>query len=345
MLVPAHLMEIQKAADSLIETVTSMYAQRQYLEAYTVLQRAFEKAKPPPSTPWQLLHIGVKASNQLAISRSPQQAKEFLATAEQYLKSWRQNDAMEDTRKKEQKWTVVTLLNKGHWFQSQKKYHKALNALVKAKELARNGKVRILAEALLALSIFYTEIRSFKEAEVFARQTLQVLQLALRNSASQGKLKIHKLSELYVRAFAQIGTAEDKLGNKYGSLSAYRQGLAIAKKHLPAEDPLRSAIGSRVQRIRSSSNVRSSFRASVSTSMHTHRTASVGTPPRKSTVSRCSLKPADRYYSEEKLKNLHLRLAEGSTIPFLSTDQYFCKTISRKMNVSQDVQHLRPLSA
>ena len=190
---------------------------------------------------------------------------------------WKTGDGAKESQLQERKWLVVTMLNKGHCFQSQQKYHKALNLLVKAKEIAKAGQSRLFAESLLALSLFYTEVRSFQEAGLYARQTLEVLQGALKEAAERGKQNIKKLSELYVRAFAQIGSVEDRMGNKYGSLNAYQKGLAIAKKHLPKEDPLRTAIGSKVQRIRSSSNVRSSCRASLSTSMQSQRTGSAAT--------------------------------------------------------------------
>lgn len=328
-----------EAATSLQTTLSTMYQEGQFTVALSLLQAALDGHKAPTEVPWALLCLGVKICNRLAVTMSKGKPLDYLKKAEAFLRLWK--DESQASQTKLTKWTVVTLLNAAHVSQSKKKYHKALNCLMKAAKLAKAAKAGLQVETLLALSALYIELRSFYEAEMYARQAITLLQNVLPRAVTD-KVNVRKLSELYVRAFAQIGAAEEGLGNKYSSLSAYQKGLEIAKKHLPAEAPVRATIDSKAQRIRSSSNMRSTARASLSTSMQSRR--SIATSPRRSTPSKTPSKAKDRYYSEERLKILHSKLTRGA-FPFLSTDEYFSATISQHMKVDRDVPHLRPLSA
>lgn len=326
-----------EAATSLLTTLTAMYREGQLAVALSLLQAALEGEKAPSEAPWQLLCLGVKLCNKLAVTVTRGKPLDYLKKAEKFLSLWR----AESSKATQTKWTVITLLNFAHISQTRSKFHKALNYLMKAAKLAKAARETLQVAVLLALSSLYVELRSFYEAEMYAREAVNILQNVLQRTAP-GKEKIRKISELYVRAFSLIGAAEEGLGNKYGSLSAYQKGLEIAKKHLPAEAPARAAIDTKTQRIRSNSNMRSSARASLSTSMQSHR--SIGSPQRRSTLPKPPAKAKDRYYSEERLKKLHSKLTRGA-FPFLSTDEYFSSTISQHMQVDQDVPHLRPLSA
>lgn len=328
-----------EAATSLQSTLSTMYREGQLAVALSLLQAALDGHKAPTEVPWELLCLGVKICNRLAVTITRGKPLDYLKKAETFLRLWKGES--QAAQAQFTKWTVVTLLNFSHISQSKKKYHKALNCLMKAAKLAKTAKAGLQVETLLALSVLYMELRRFYEAEMYARQAITLLQSVLQR-AVLGKVNVRKLSEMYVRAFAQIGAAEEGLGNKYSSLSAYQKGLEIAKKHLPAQAPVRATVDSKAQRIRSSSNMRSTARASLSTSMQSR--GSINTSPRRSTPSKTPPKAKDRYYSEERLKTLHSKLTKGA-FPFLSTDEYFSATISQHMKVDQDVPHLRPLSA
>jgi len=67
-------------------------------------------------------------------------------------------------------------------------------------------------------------------------------------------------------------------------------------------------------------------------------------PRRKKTVSGASTQ-RDKYYSEERLSQLHKRLTEGTAgLKLVTADQFFMKKITAKLNVSRDAPHMRSLS-
>lgn len=326
-----------EAATSLVSTAKEMYHTGQLTAALALIQTALQGEVV--KVPWQLPCLGVKLCNKLAASGNRTKALEYLRTAATFLSLWTRDS--QQSQLKATKWSVLTLLSRAHLSRTRQKYHKSLNYLMKASKLSKSLSEPLQSSVLLSLSQLYIDLRSFYEAELYARQAITLLQ-SLLQASPQTQTQLKKISEMYVTAFNLIGMAEEGMGNKYGSLSAYTKGLEIAKKHLPGEKKVRENIGKKTERIRSSSNMRSSVRASLSTSMQSRR--SIRSAARPSTSAKTPLVPKDRYYSEERLKHLHSKLTRGA-FPFLSTDEYFSATISQHMKAEQDVPHLRPLSA
>ena len=52
----------------------------------------------------------------------------------------------------------------------------------------------------------------------------------------------------------------------------------------------------------------------------------------------------DKYYSKKELEKLRKKLESGSRVKFVSSDQYVLTKITKTLNVSKDIQHLRPFS-
>jgi hypothetical protein len=234
---------------------------------------------------------------------------DLLRRAEGWLRLWKGIDTSPAALFSLEKWQMRTAISLSKAFVAQQKYHKAMLSLMKAFKEVKGKKSRLEAEIMLEISAFYIEIRSFSEAEDYATKALAVLQTVLKAKADKRTVK--KLSQSYVLGFALLAKAEQGLGHRQRSLQAHRTGLSIAKEHL--SPPCKPTIPS--------------------------------TSPRLSTVPQPP--PKDRYYSDDKLTNLHRKLTQKHAIPFISTDQFFANAISKwlKQDQSSTPNRARPLSA
>lgn len=233
---------------------------------------------------------------------------DLLRRAEGWLRTWKGIDTPPAALFSLEKWQMRTAISLSKAFVAQQKYHKAMLSLMKAYKEVKGKKSRLEAEIMLEISAFYIEIRSFSEAEDYATKALAVLQMVLKAKADKRTVK--KLSQSYVLGFALLAKAEQGLGHRQRSIQAHRTGLSIAKEHL--SPPCKPIIPSASPRL------------------------SVPQPP-----------PKDRYYSHDKLTNLHRKLTQKHDIPFISTDQFFANAISKwlKQDQSSTPNRVRPLSA
>ena len=78
---------------------------------------------------------------------------------------------------------------------------------------------------------------------------------------------------------------------------------------------------------------------------HSHRQLTPGPWSPTDLPGVALFKEEARYYSQADLAKLRKRLEAGSKLKFVSSDQYFLTKITKTLNVSRDIQHLRPMSA
>ena len=78
---------------------------------------------------------------------------------------------------------------------------------------------------------------------------------------------------------------------------------------------------------------------------HSHRLLTPGPGSPTDLYSKPPFKEEARYYSQADLAKLKKRLEAGAKLKFVSSDQYFLTKITKTLNVTRDMQHLRPMSA
>ena len=78
---------------------------------------------------------------------------------------------------------------------------------------------------------------------------------------------------------------------------------------------------------------------------HSHRLLTPGPGSPHDLYSKPPFKEEARYYSQADLAKLRKRLEAGDRLKFVSSDQYFLTKITKTLNVTRDMQHLRPMSA
>lgn len=302
-------MAIQKEeAETVILRIREMLRKGQEQEALMLIDRQLGEMMKCGETDWRVIKLAVKICNKIAGKST---RMDLLRRAEGWLRTWKGTDIPQNALFSLQKWQIRTSISLSKAFVAQQKYHKAMLSLMKAFKEVKGKKSRLEAEVMLEIAAFYIEIRSFSEAEDYATKALAVLQTVLK--AKTDKRTVKKLSKSYVLGFALLAKAEQGLGHRQRSLQAHRTGLSIAKEHLsPSCKP-------------------------ISPSMS----------PRLSSVPQPPAGPKDRYYSHDKLTNLHRKLTQKHAIPFISTDQFFETALLKwlKLDKSSTPNRIRPISA
>jgi tetratricopeptide (TPR) repeat protein len=249
----------------------------------------------------------------------------------------------------------VTLLTYNNWANHHKagrNYHKALSYLMKATkriqglgEYRSPGLLGLCAKTQLNISALYAELRRYPETIAYAEQCLGTLQEELRKRLTgrpledlSAKEQAHTedLMRTYVAAFYNIGKAQEAMGHSNLSLQAYSNALAIGTKFLPKDSNEIRAVSKAL----SKSNGKSS--EDTGTAL-TERVRSAS--PRRRKQINPLLTQREKYYSQERLTDLHKRLHEGTAgLKLVTADEFFMKKITAKLDVSRDAPHLRSLS-
>lgn len=183
-----------------VEQTRRMCAQGQLQSAYSLLTSHLLHS--PVLTPHPY-HLAVKLTHKT----SPDPPISLLRQAEVWLRTWK---TLSPTDIKLKKWTIRTQIAIAKVFIKEKKYHKALNALMKAVKHSKHWGNRLQSEAYLAVGGFYMEIRSFAEAEKYALKAIRRLQAILLENPE--KRVVEKLKKAYKEAFSLISKAGGRQG-------------------------------------------------------------------------------------------------------------------------------------
>lgn len=285
---------------------------------------------------------------------------------------------------------LLTFNNWATYHQNNKNYHMSLSYLMRAQkfmdefQLQDSDSLEIAAKTKLNICALYFELRRYKEAIDFAKQSLAILQLELRERLGSlsyeeleedEQIKVQIMAASYVIAFYNIGAAHEALGNYQQMLEAFDNAVKIGIEFLPYDHELLSAayvakseaqtLASEFPRksitkpatareskrvvIQKKSEVKHILRCSTTPDLQI-RSKSTRFPrinlqaPANVTLPATERREGVKYYNDKQLNRLQKKLLENQP-RFVSADQYFYNKISKNLNISKDIKYLKELNA